>query len=338
MTISQPFFSVIVPLYNKREEIFRSIESVLNQTYKNFEIIIVNDGSTDGGEMVVEAINDKRIKLIHQKNSGQGLARNTGISHASGDFIAFLDADDSWTRDHLRVIEELILKFPASGAYCTSFAYKKEGINRTYPVIFKNIPDHPWEGLILNYIYVLVNETSPILTNSVCVQKSLLIQLGGFDVQLPLAQDVDLWIRIFLKSSIAYSTNVTSYYHLGTSNQVTRQDDRPVRYFKFIKKLSKYISDDTICTEHQALLKQMQYTFGRNMTQEALMRGDYFTAQMGLTWDVLRYSKFEKLKMRGIMKIIPNRFFKSYYSFIAVMRYTLVGCREIFYRCRTVDW
>lgn len=320
MTASQPLFSIIIPLYNKRDEIGRALKSVLDQTFQDFEIIVINDGSTDGGEEEVGAITDRRVQLLHQKNSGQGAARNAGIKYANGWFISFLDADDSWATDHLHVILGLILKFPLAGAYCTSFSYKKEGINGVYPVVFKRNLPHPWEGLLLNYLDILVNETSPIITNSICVRKSLLEQLAGFDIQLPLAQDVDLWIRIFLKSTIAYSTKATSFYHLGTANQVTKSSDRPARYFIFIKKLTVYINDKMVCFNHRRLLTQMQYTFGRNMTREALLRGDYPTVQKGISWNALRYNSYAQLSLRIIMTIIPAIFFKFTFYFLTLMR------------------
>jgi len=95
------YFSIIIPLYNKEEYIERAIKSILNQTYQNFEIIIVNDGSNDGGEKKAASFDDKRIKVINQQNQGVSSARNTGANIANYEFLAFLDADDIWKKDNL---------------------------------------------------------------------------------------------------------------------------------------------------------------------------------------------------------------------------------------------
>lgn len=104
------FFSVIVPAYNAEKTIRRSLESVLLQTYQNFEIVVVNDGSTDGTPVLLEDIagKDERIRVIHQPNQGPGIARNAAILAAKGEFIAFLDADDYWDKELLSLVETQI--------------------------------------------------------------------------------------------------------------------------------------------------------------------------------------------------------------------------------------
>lgn len=120
---NRPFFSVVIPLYNKQNYIKETIKSVLNQTFQDFEIVIVNDGSKDDSVKVVESIQDDRIKLVHQENSGVSVARNMGIKEANAKYIAFLDADDLWLPEFLQTIYELIQNFPDAGLYAT--AYKK---------------------------------------------------------------------------------------------------------------------------------------------------------------------------------------------------------------------
>lgn len=102
-TTSNMRFSVVIPLYNKERHILRAVKSVLNQSYSNFDLIVVNDGSTDGS---VQSLNPvlNRLTLINQENSGESAARNTGISHANHPYIAFLDADDEWEEDFLQSI------------------------------------------------------------------------------------------------------------------------------------------------------------------------------------------------------------------------------------------
>lgn len=111
------YFSIIIPLYNKVDYIEKAIQSVLAQTYQNFEIIVVNDGSTDEGEKIVESFHNKKIILINQINQGVSVARNTGAQNSKYDFLAFLDADDIWHSEFLEQLNVLINKFPEMGIY-----------------------------------------------------------------------------------------------------------------------------------------------------------------------------------------------------------------------------
>ncbi len=121
-----PLFSVVIPLYNKESVIERTIHSVLSQTVEDYEIIVVNDGSTDNSQMIVEKIENLKIKLIVQENQGASAARNRGIESSIGQYIAFLDGDDVWKPNHLFVMRNLINKFPYCGMYATAHNVKLE--------------------------------------------------------------------------------------------------------------------------------------------------------------------------------------------------------------------
>ncbi len=116
-------FSVIIPLYNKATTVERAIRSVLKQTVQDFEIIVVNDGSTDRGPIVVSAINDPRIRLIHQSNAGVSAARNRGIAESKYDLIAFLDADDEWLPEFLETIHQLVRLHPNCVVYAPRYLF-----------------------------------------------------------------------------------------------------------------------------------------------------------------------------------------------------------------------
>src|SRR5690606_18820867 len=114
-------FSIVIPLYNKEQSVTNTLQSVLNQTFTEFEVVIVNDGSTDNSVEKVEAFNDPRIRLIHQANAGVSAARNKGIKEANYEWIAFLDADDLWMEDHLQVLNQMIQEYPEYKVFCTSY-------------------------------------------------------------------------------------------------------------------------------------------------------------------------------------------------------------------------
>ena len=116
-------FSVVIPLYNKQQSIVNTILSVFKQSYQNFEIVIIDDGSADSSVDAVKSISDERIRLIHQENQGVSAARNRGIKEASYEWIAFLDGDDLWESNHLEEIVKMMKVFPEHKVYVTSFEY-----------------------------------------------------------------------------------------------------------------------------------------------------------------------------------------------------------------------
>ena len=116
-----PFLSVIIPLYNKESYIKNTLRSVLEQNFTDFEIIIVNDGSTDNSLEIVSSFKDERIQVIHQPNSGASSSRNKAIQSAKTEYIAFLDADDFWFPNHLEELVQLIQDFPNCGMYCSRY-------------------------------------------------------------------------------------------------------------------------------------------------------------------------------------------------------------------------
>jgi len=138
-------FSVVIPLYNKDKHITRAINSVLNQSYRKFEIIVVDDGSTDSGVIEVKKINDSRIRLVQQINLGVSSARNKGISLAKYNFVGFLDADDAWKPDFLETIYFLIKKYPEAGAYATAYEIINMKSERVLPRSILDMPQD-WEG------------------------------------------------------------------------------------------------------------------------------------------------------------------------------------------------
>lgn len=121
--------SVVIPLYNKAHTIVNTLNTVFAQTYQDFEVVIVNDGSTDNGvEVIQQHFDDKRIRIIHQKNAGVSIARNRGVDESKGDYIAFLDGDDEWHPEYLSTIHELIVKYPEAGLFlCAGLIYNADG-------------------------------------------------------------------------------------------------------------------------------------------------------------------------------------------------------------------
>ena len=213
-----PEISIVIPLYNKEPHIKRAIDSVLAQKVQDFEIVVIDDGSTDEGAEVVKSFTDSRIRLIQQENAGVSAARNKGIEEAKTDLIAFLDADDEWTPTFLETVLRLREKYPDSGAYATAYLFcNHEG--KTRIANYKEIPSAPWEGLLNSYFISAAKGEHPVCSSAVCIPKKILIIEKGFEVGALWGEDDDMWGRIALKYPIAFSWQIGAIYHLGATNR-----------------------------------------------------------------------------------------------------------------------
>ena len=172
--------SVIIPLYNKETGIATALRSVLAQTYQDFEIVIVDDGSTDSSVAIVETFNDPRIRLIRQQNAGVSAARNKGIAEAKGEYVAFLDADDEWLPEFLAEIRTLQQKYPECKAQATNYIFNSNGVKS--PTILRKIPFKGERGILTNYFEVASCSHPPVCSISVCIERKLLQGIGGFPV------------------------------------------------------------------------------------------------------------------------------------------------------------
>lgn len=205
-------FSVIIPLYNKELSIKNTIQTVLNQSFMDFEIVVVNDGSTDSSIDVVESINDRRIRVIHQQNKGVSAARNKGIRVASNDWIVFLDADDLWDDRHLTVIFDMISAFPKDRVFCTS--HTKSKISKTEP---------PSDEVVVidNYFREVLRHVDFFWTSAVCVKAEVFEEIGYFPEGISRGEDLDLWARIGKTNRIIRSKALTVTYRLDAENKLT---------------------------------------------------------------------------------------------------------------------
>jgi glycosyltransferase involved in cell wall biosynthesis len=204
-------FSVVIPLYNKEATVERALRSVFRQTVQDFEIVIVNDGSTDNGARVVEAIGDSRVRLIHQENQGVSVARNRGIAEARYELIAFLDADDEWLPEFLETIRRMVDRYPDCGLYATRY-FLRSLVDRQQPAIVRGIPG-AFEGILENYFKIAVRSTPPVCSSAVCARKSVLTQIGGFPVGVISGEDLLTWARMAARFTIAYSMSCRSIFY-----------------------------------------------------------------------------------------------------------------------------
>lgn len=227
-------FSIVIPLYNKANYIENTLKSVLNQTFADYEIIVINDGSTDDSVTKVIAFNDSRIQLYNQENQGASVARNLGIEKAKYEYIAFLDADDLWMANHLEILNGLIQNFPDVGFYASRYELLFNNGKNDIPK-FKGI-SADYEGIIPDYFKTSL--PYPIATSSsIVIPKHVFKEIGNFKPAISSGQDVDMWIRIASKYPVAISNKVTASYlhYIEDSLSKTPILDKKLNDFKDYK-------------------------------------------------------------------------------------------------------
>lgn len=203
--------SIVIPLYNKEKLVGSTLRSVLAQTYQDFEVVVVDDGSTDGSVAVVEDVDDPRIRIIRQKNGGVSAARNTGIREAKGEFIAFLDADDEWKPVYLATQARLIQTYPECDVFATNYEFKDES-GKVTPTILNKLPFDGQEGILANYFEVASCSHPPLWTSAVMARKTALESVGGFPDGIKSGEDLLTWARLACKFRIAFSKKVLAIF------------------------------------------------------------------------------------------------------------------------------
>ena len=204
--------SIIIPLYNKEASIATALRGVLAQTYQDFEVVVVDDGSTDGGAAVVETFDDPRIRLIRQENGGVSAARNRGIAEARGEHVAFLDADDEWMPEFLEEIAALIAEYPECRARATNYIFNSNGVKS--PTILRKMPFTEGRGVLTNYFEVASCSHPPVCSICVCIERALLQEFGGFPVGIKSGEDLLTWARVAVRTQWAYSLKALAQFNV----------------------------------------------------------------------------------------------------------------------------
>jgi glycosyltransferase involved in cell wall biosynthesis len=201
--------SVVIPLYNKARYVARALDSVLAQTRPPSQIVVVDDGSTDGGADIVQRYSDSRVSLLRQENQGVSAARNRGIDEVRSELIGFLDADDEWKPCFLETILELAKQFPGCGAYATAYDIVEADGRRCGSS--DRVSDSTWQGLVSGYFRI--PRRYPLCSSAIAVPKHVFDTVGTFPVGCPRGEDLDMWCRIALQYSIAFSDIPGAVFH-----------------------------------------------------------------------------------------------------------------------------
>ncbi|MCB0455070.1 MAG: glycosyltransferase family 2 protein [Aequorivita sp.] len=203
-----PKFSVVISVFNKEKYIAETLKSVLAQTFTDFEVVILNDGSTDNSEAEILKFNDPRIRYFSKENQGASVARNFTIQQAKAEYIALMDADDYWYPFYLEEQNILIIEFPNESVFATATEIKRNG------KVFKNsysLPTIANNAVIVDY-FEASQLDSVLLSISTVLKKEVFENVGWYDPKIKSGEDTDLYVRIGLKYKVVFSPKVCATY------------------------------------------------------------------------------------------------------------------------------
>lgn len=223
--------SIVIPLYNKEKSVTTTLESVLAQSYTDYELIIVDDGSTDNSLNVVKEFVgqidnrwiDDRLTIIFKKNGGVCSARNRGILEAKGEYVALLDGDDIWDKEYLAEQVKMIQDFPKAAMWGINFAEMREGkIVRRVPT---GLPDG-YRGYVEHYFEMPKRVSDLFCSSSVVIRKDVFDKVGMFDERIKYAEDSDMWFRIIATHKVAFYDRYLVFYQWDAENRaMTKRRD-----------------------------------------------------------------------------------------------------------------
>ncbi len=292
----QPLVSVIIPVYNRKDTIKKAIDSVLNQTYQNIEVLVIDDGSTDSTMDVLNQFKGKGVLVFKQDHKGANAARNLGINHAKGEFIAFQDSDDEWLPEKLERQIAYMYSRKYEVCYCAFYLYGKDN-DEIIPSNYKNK-----EALEKNLIDILKNY-NVVSTQTLVLHRKAVSEIGGFDVAMPRLQDYEYAIRLINKKKIGYVAEplVKVYYSENSiSSNDTKLEDA---YLKIIEKHGDFVNVDFIVRRYlQIDLKNL------NRLEQKIKKAD----------DCLkRFSRYNDINLSKIvMELIYPQFILTKNSYI----------------------
>ncbi|BFN32689.1 hypothetical protein VHTUMSATKI_28840 [Vibrio harveyi] len=285
MPLCEKLVSVIIPTFNRPELLRNAIFSAISQTYKNIEVIVIDDASTEDNSGVIDTFENKTISYIRLDSSkGANYARNLGVSVSKGDYIAFLDDDDEWLESKIESQLNLIEEDPDIGLVYTGARVVDLSCDNEYFIYPKEVGDLSNKILISNYIGT---------TSSVLMKKSIFDQVLGFDELMPQLQDYDLWIRVSQVTKIgAISTPLINYYIHRSTTQITSSVEKNKESIEIIdRKYARLI--------HRLPKKLQKFRYGQRynaMGKRILKSGDKKGARKLFVKSFLYHPNLKSLK------------------------------------------
>jgi glycosyltransferase involved in cell wall biosynthesis len=312
--------SVIVPAYNAERTILETITSVLQQTFSDFELIVINDGSTDKTLELLNTVKDSRLKIFSYENGGESVARNRGISQATGEFMAFLDADDLWTPDKLELQLAALQQNPEVGvAY--SWAYyideKGESLQADQPIFF--------EGNV--YAELLVRDF--IVSGSNClIRREAIESVGEFDPALPCAADWDYWLRLAARWSFVVVPKPQIFYRISSNSASSKVEVMEKCNLIVIERGFQSAPSEMQSLKNQSLANTYRYSAHLYLTRVGTADAAKQAAQklwmaIRLYPRILRDSWTRNLLIKALlMRVISPKVSRNLIQFVSKLRTT----------------
>ena len=299
-------FSVIIPVYNGAKFIDKAIESVFSQTCQDFELIIVNDGSSDETMDVLQKYEDNsKIKLISQPNSGVSIARNNGFNASKGEYIAFLDADDVWHNNHLEVMKKLTQKFPDAGLYATFT--RTELVNGDVidtPEFFGGKKQELYiEDFFQEYHKDKSAKMFTVITT--CIKREAYQKAGGFPAGCKIGEDLELSLVVAAYYPVVLCAEATATYKKENSSATRTKSFDPD--WGFFERVNAIYNDEEISINKRENLKKVMEWFSMRRCRHYIIDGEKKKA-----WNV--YKKMNKseinkkdLAITTVLLILPEK-------------------------------
>jgi hypothetical protein len=245
---TQPFFSVIVPTFNRRPFLETAVDSVLEQTFSGLELIVIDDGSTDGTKELISKYSDKRMIYMHQKNRGVANARNKGISLSRGSFIAFLDSDDRWEPEKLKMTADYIKKFPNLPIFHTEEVWYRNG---------KLLSQKEKHKKPTGSVYKHSLPLCCISISTAVINKDVFGKVGTFDEEMEACEDYDFWLRATNKYEVKLIPEDLTVKDGGRPDQLSSSVWGLDRFR--IRSLEKMLSSGSLDEQrHKATLEELE--------------------------------------------------------------------------------
>lgn len=306
-------FSVVIPVYNKAKYIQRAISSVLGQSFQEYEIIVVDDGSTDASFEAASQIKDSRIRIFRQENQGVAAARNRGISEAGAEWVAFLDADDEWMPNFLEKIYQLHAEFPECGVLASGYAsiLDEAQLQSDFSPLFT--PPGSM-GILADIIENFFSHYS-FYSSSIVVKKEFLERINGFPEGVRNGEDTITWMKLSFQTTFAYIDLPLVIYHQeikdrATNNNLERlyRESDPAAFLKDAIR-SGQIPSKYDFSAHEYLYKRQLITARWNATNGNKLRA------LSFLWEC-RKTRLQKKKLFEILllTLTPRWLIKQRFS------------------------
>lgn len=305
--------SVVIPLYNKNDSIARSIDSIMRQELLPREVIVVDDGSTDGSGEKAASISMTGLRVVRQPNAGVSAARNRGVQEASGEWVAFLDADDEWLPGFLRTVSEMHERFPGHDLYATAY-YSGDFRGKKTENVLNRIAFDGTSGVMENYFDVAASSAPPVCSSAVCVRKKRLLDIGGFPIGITAGEDLLTWARLAAGTPPVYSLAPLAVFW---KEKAHTYEDRPKRVPDESDPVGKALlelkHDGSLCTpyidRYLALWHKMRASIYLRLGMKRKAVGEVFSS---LRHDPSNPRVMVYLLLCGVPEAMARRVFKQF--------------------------